>query len=100
RRSGRLGWRRLRPRRLARVVIGDDASDGGENLLHRRLLRLRGLVHGRILVTHRAGDATPLPTTRESGPDFIAQRTATIAGRRPNASKSLWTGGRGPTKAS
>src|SRR5262249_28448331 len=56
-RRGR-GGRKLRLR-LGGVVVSDDASDGGENLLHRRLLRLRGLVHGRILVTAARAAFTP-----------------------------------------
>ena len=45
RRSGghRCG-RRLR-RRLGSIVVSNDSADGGENLLHRWLLRLRRLAH-------------------------------------------------------
>src|SRR6516165_926483 len=48
----RRGWRRRRFGgctfgRLARIVIGDNAPNGGENLLHRRFLRSRRLVHTR-----------------------------------------------------
>ncbi len=48
-RARRCRWRsgRLCGRGLGGIVIGDDAANGGEDLLHRGLLRLRRLAHCR-----------------------------------------------------
>ena len=64
RRRNRTGWssschRLLRWRggfgrlgRLGCIVVGNDASDGGKDFLHRRLLRLRRLRHSLKIPTH------------------------------------------------
>src|SRR3954470_12448538 len=61
RRRSRGGWRSGLPI----VVVGDDAANGGENLLHRRLLRLRRLAHAEFLkpIPISPG-ATPVESTR------------------------------------
>ena len=67
-------WRRWRRRRfggafrgLARIVIGDNAPNGGENLLHRRFLRSRRLVHTRPHLRSQRAIAVSFPFRRPNG---------------------------------
>ena len=71
--DGGTGARRHRRRRRRRqpdrrpcgggfggVVVGDDAANGGEDFLHRRLLRLRRLAHCRIPAQVPIPSASPI----------------------------------------
>ena len=87
-------WRRRRSG-LGGVVVGDDPANGGENLLHRRLLRLRRLAHCRFPRTN-----SPRSSRRrlESGPRAANHPHHSILTRigssmaRPvlNATQRLW----------
>ena len=69
--------------RLGGVVVGDDTANGGENFLHRRLLRLRRLAHCRIPTT------IPQAARRRSNPRAAANHPHT---RYLLGSPQVWHG--------
>src|SRR6185295_4045255 len=95
----RWRWRRLGDRRRlglgfrlggGLVVVGDDPPDGGENLLHRGLLRLRRLRHP-PLSSRIPAVAPPQPRISRGAMQYARIRRSMARGRS-NASKVLWTG--------
>src|SRR5204862_6132214 len=72
------------------VVVGDDPPDGGENLLHRGLLRLRRLRHP-PLSSRIPAVAPPQPRISRGAMQYARIRRSMARGRS-NASNVLWTG--------
>src|SRR5581483_7693930 len=105
--GGRRGARRLgRLRRGLGVVVGNDASDGGENLLHRGLLRLRRLTHALRSRSKRctsAGGASGAPNARAESNrrriPVIRQSGAAAAESNPGTGTKLWTAAGAPRRA-
>ena len=84
--------RRLGGGRLGGIVVGDDAANGGEDFLHRRLLRLRRLAHCRIpTVPIRNPRTTPGPDAAANHPthSIFTRIVASMARRICERQRSL-----------
>ena len=93
--AARRRRRRLGGGRLGGIVVGDDAANGGENFLHRRLLRLRRLAHCRIPTCRSRQsphDARGIRTPAANHPltQYLLGSSPSMARRMSNANAALW----------